>query len=46
MAKVQASGSATPATSAAAAPAADGFKYFPSQFPAPTGPVEDLPPEF
>jgi hypothetical protein len=45
-AKVQASGSATPATSAAAAPAADGFKYFPSQFPAPTGPVEDLPPEF
>ena len=38
--------SVTPAASAAAAPAADEFKYFPSQFPAPTGPVEDLPPEF
>jgi hypothetical protein len=34
------------AASAATAPAADDFKYFPSQFPAPTGPVEDLPPEF
>jgi len=44
-AKTQASTSAAPA-SGAAAPAADEFKYFPSQFPAPTGPVEDLPPEF
>jgi len=29
-----------------AAPAADEFTYFPSQFAAPTGPVEDLPPQF
>jgi hypothetical protein len=35
-----------PALSAAAAPAADEFKYCPSQFAAPTGPVEDLPPQF
>ena len=45
-ARGQASTSAAPAASAAAAPAADEFKYFPSQFPTPTGPVEDLPPEF
>ena len=45
-AKVAASTSAAPAASVAAAPAANEFKYFPSQFPAPTGPVEDLPPEF
>ena len=45
-AKRQASTSAAPTARAAAAPAADEFKYFPSQFPAPTGPVEDLPPEF
>lgn len=32
--------------SAAAASAADDFIYFPSQFPAPNGPVEDLPPQF
>ena len=38
--------SVTPAPETATAPAADGFTYFPSQFPAPTGPVEDLPPEF
>ena len=30
----------------AAAPAAGEFTYFPSQFAAPTGPVEDLPPQF
>jgi hypothetical protein len=41
-----ASPGAAPATSVAAAPAVGEFKYFPSQFPAPTGPVEDLPPEF
>ena len=35
-----------PAPRAAAAPAADEFTYFPSQFAAPTGPVEDLPPQF
>lgn len=35
-----------PAPSAAAARSADEFKYFPSQFDAPTGPVEDLPPQF
>jgi hypothetical protein len=44
-AKVKAA-SAAPAANAAAAPAADGFRYFPSQFAAPTGPVEDLPPQF
>jgi hypothetical protein len=38
--------SVTPAPATATVPAADGFTYFPSQFPAPTGPVEDLPPEF
>jgi hypothetical protein len=31
---------------AAAASAADDFIYFPSQFPTPSGPVEDLPPQF
>jgi hypothetical protein len=45
-AKVKAPASAAPAPSAAAAPATDGFTYFPSQFAAPTGPVEDLPPQF
>ncbi|MEO8567052.1 MAG: hypothetical protein ABI541_11770 [Betaproteobacteria bacterium] len=45
-AKVKAPASAAPARSAAAAPAADGFTYFPSQFAAPTEPVEDLPPQF
>ena len=45
-AKAAASASAAAAASVAAAPAANEFKYFPSQFPAPTGPVEDLPPEF
>jgi hypothetical protein len=35
-----------PAPRAAAAPAVDEFTYFPSQFAAPTGPVEDLPPQF
>jgi hypothetical protein len=45
-AKVKDPASAAPAPSAAAAPAADEFKYFPSQFAAPTGPVEDLPPQF
>ncbi len=38
--------SVTPAPATAAAPAADEVKYFPSQFPAPTGPVQDLPPQF
>jgi hypothetical protein len=38
--------SVTPAPVTAPVPAADGVTYFPSQFPAPTGPVEDLPPEF
>ena len=45
-AKVQAPASAVPAANVAPAPAADGFTYFPSQFAAPTGPVEDLPPQF
>ena len=45
-AKPQASASAAPSASAATAPAPDGFTYFPSQFPAPAGPVEDLPPQF
>jgi len=35
-----------PAPSAAAAQAADEFTYFPSQFAAPSGPAEDLPPQF
>ena len=30
----------------AAAPSVDDVTYFPSQFPAPSGPVEDLPPQF
>ena len=30
----------------AASPADGDFTYFPSQFAAPTGPVEDLPPQF
>jgi hypothetical protein len=34
------------ATSVAPAPAADEATYFPSQFAAPTGPVQDLPPQF
>lgn len=36
---------AAPETSAVTS-AADGFVYFPSQFSVPTGPVEDLPPQF
>lgn len=44
-ARAKAPASAVPAPSAAAAPATD-FTYFPSQFPAPTGPVEELPPQF
>jgi hypothetical protein len=38
--------SAAPAASTAAAPAAGDLTYFPSQFSAPNGPVEDLPPQF
>ena len=38
--------SVVPARAVAAAPAADQATYFPSQFAAPTGPVEDLPPQF
>jgi hypothetical protein len=34
------------ASASAAASAAGDFGYFPSQFPAPSGPVEDLPPQF
>ena len=45
-AKAKAPASGAPAASAAAAPAADEFKYFPSQFPAPTGPVVELPSQF
>jgi hypothetical protein len=45
-AKARASTSATAAASTAAAPAADEFKYFPSQFGAPTGPVDELPTQF
>jgi hypothetical protein len=45
-AKSRALTSATPAASAAAAPAADDFTYFPSQFGAPSGPVDELPPQF
>jgi len=45
-AKAKASASAAPATSAAAVPAADEFKYFPSQFAAPTGPVVELRSQF
>lgn len=37
---------AASSTGAAVTPAADGAVYFPSQFSAPTGPVEDLPPQF
>ena len=44
-ARAKAPASAVPAPSAAAAPAAD-FAYFPSQFAAPAGPVEELPPQF
>jgi hypothetical protein len=44
-ARAKAPASAVPAPSAAAAPATD-FTYFPLQFPAPTGPVEELPPQF
>ena len=44
-ARAKAPASTVPAPSAAAAPAAD-FTYFPSQFSAPTGPVEELPPQF
>jgi hypothetical protein len=43
-AKAVASARAAPAASVAAAPAAG--EYFPSQFAAPIGPVEDLPPQF
>jgi hypothetical protein len=45
-AKAKASASAAPTASAAAVPAADEFKYFPSQFAAPTGPVVELPSQF
>jgi hypothetical protein len=31
---------------AATAPATGEIEYFPSRFPAPNGPVEDLPPQF
>lgn len=42
----QASAKAVPAASSTATPAADDPAYFPSQFRAPNGPVEDLPPQF
>jgi hypothetical protein len=42
----RASAKAAPAAAAAAAPAADDLAYFPSQFRAPSGPVDDLPPQF
>jgi hypothetical protein len=29
-----------------ASPSVDDVTYYPSQFPAPSGPVEDLPPQF
>jgi hypothetical protein len=45
-AKAKAPASAAPAASTAAAPAADEFTYFPSQFAAPAGPVVELPPQF
>jgi hypothetical protein len=38
--------SAAPAASVAAPAAPAASEYFPSQFAAPTGPVEDLPPQF
>ena len=38
--------SVAPAPAAAKAPAAGETTYFPSQFAAPTGPVQDLPPQF
>jgi hypothetical protein len=44
-ARAKAPASAVPAPNAAAAPAAD-FTYFPSQFAVPTGPIEELPPQF
>lgn len=31
---------------AAPAPSVDDVTYYPSRFPAPSGPVEDLPPQF
>lgn len=43
--KARASAGATP-DAVAAAPANDDSTYFPSQFRAPSGPVEDLPPQF
>ncbi len=44
-ARARTSAHATP-DAVAAAPANDDFTYFPSQFRAPSGPVEDLPPQF
>ena len=44
-AKAKAPASAVTAPSAPAAPSSD-FAYFPSQFAAPIGPVEELPPQF
>jgi hypothetical protein len=44
-AKARAEASGTSATSGAPVPGPDDT-YFPSQFPAPNGPVEDLPPQF
>ena len=38
--------SVTPAPATAAAPAAGESVYFPSQFAAPTGPANELPPQF
>lgn len=38
--------SAMPAPAVSPAPAVDETTYFPSQFAAPTGPVQDLPPQF
>ena len=45
-ASAKASTGAVPAAGSAATPAADDLTYFPSQFTAPSGPVEDLPPQF
>jgi hypothetical protein len=45
-AKAKAPSGAAAAPGIATWPAADDFTYFPSQFAAPTGPVEDLPPQF
>lgn len=42
----QANAKASTGAARAATPAADDPGYFPSQFRAPTGPVEDLPPQF